>query len=166
MNIKYRVLELDSLRGIAALMVLFFHLTVLSPEGNFKFSIGCTAVDLFFLISGFVIFNSIKKSNLEFIINRISRLYPTYWISVTFTFILFCIYETKKRNWIIHIDFKKYIANMTMCQKYFYINNIDESYWTLIVELTFYLSISIFIYFKTYKLFCFIFNTFHCILTI
>lgn len=151
MNFKNRILELDSLRGIAALMVLFFHLTILSPNGNFKFVYGCTAVDLFFLISGFVIFNSTNNSTLEFIINRISRLYPTYWISVTFTFLLFCIYESKKSNWTIHIDFNKYIANMTMFQKYFHIKNIDESYWTLILELIFYLTISIFICFNLLK---------------
>jgi len=43
---KRRVLELDSLRGIAALSVCFFHF------GFFKF--GIAGVELFFMISGFV----------------------------------------------------------------------------------------------------------------
>ena len=47
---------LDALRGIAAVMVVMFHLTIASGEPNYGLHLGVTGVDLFFIISGFVIF--------------------------------------------------------------------------------------------------------------
>ena len=89
--------ELDALRGIAALMVVFFHFTIGRAEAKLGFKLGTTGVDLFFIISGFVIFMSLSKvkSSLDFVINRVSRLYPTYWVSVTFTFILIKLKSSK-----------------------------------------------------------------------
>ena len=87
-NKSNRYQELDALRGIAAIMVVLFHFTMGRKEANLGFKLGTTGVDMFFIISGFVIFMSINKvkTSGEFIINRISRLYPTYWACVTFTF--------------------------------------------------------------------------------
>lgn len=53
--------ELDALRGIAALMVVLFHFTMYRQETKFGFKLGTTGVDLFFLISGFVIIMSLIK---------------------------------------------------------------------------------------------------------
>ena len=71
-----RLAELDTLRGIAAIMVLLLHF------GIFKY--GGAGVDLFFIISGFVIFMSIERSrNLKaFWRSRFVRLYPSYWLSI------------------------------------------------------------------------------------
>src|SRR4051812_39368993 len=82
--------ELDALRGIASLMVVFFHYTMGRPQADVGFVLGTTGVDLFFIISGFVIFMSLNKitRSTDFIINRVSRLYPTYWTAVTFTFVI------------------------------------------------------------------------------
>jgi len=40
--------ELDALRGIAALIVVFFHFTMGQKEFNTFFKLGTTGVDLFF----------------------------------------------------------------------------------------------------------------------
>src|ERR1044072_9360250 len=90
-----RIKELDALRGIAALMVVFFHYTFWRPQAKLGFNLGTTGVDLFFMISGFVIFMSLLHINQskEFVINRISRLYPGYWACVTFTFIALSVYR-------------------------------------------------------------------------
>lgn len=60
-----RFLELDALRGLAAMLVVMFHYSMnysdLPVYRIFKY--GITGVDLFFLISGFVIFQSIKAAN-------------------------------------------------------------------------------------------------------
>ena len=53
-----RILELDYLRGIAVLLVFFFHSKVI----NF----GYIGVDLFFLISGIVISKSLSDNDLSF----------------------------------------------------------------------------------------------------
>lgn len=139
--------ELDALRGLAALMVVLFHFTVGRPEAGLGFRLGTTGVDLFFIISGFVIFMSLTKikTSVDFIINRISRLYPTYWFCVTFTFILanakYIISNSYNIGRTQKIEFIDYLANMTMFQFYFKIPNIDGPYWTLIIEMIFYMGI-------------------------
>ena len=103
-------------------------------------------VDLFFIISGFVIFMTIKKSNdwKDFAWNRFARLYPAYWICVTFTAILMVVkykFLVPAESYRISHDlWMQYLANMTMLQYYFGIANIDGPYWTLIIELCFYLT--------------------------
>ena len=87
-NTKY-IGEIDGLRAIAILFVIFFHL-----NQDF-YSNGFLGVDIFFVISGFVITNSLhqdyKKNNkiniLNFYIRRIIRLYP----ALVFTVLLTCI---------------------------------------------------------------------------
>lgn len=137
-----RIQELDSLRGIAALCVLLFHLTLQRVEANYGFFLGTTGVDLFFIISGFVIFKSLNTvtTSFEFIINRISRLYPTYWTCVTITFCLLIFSNGKYNNTLI----VQYLLNLTMFQHYLNIPDLDGPYWTMIVEMTFYLIMLIF----------------------
>lgn len=131
-----RLSELDALRGLAALLVVFFHFTMLTEYRNLPFKYGCTGIDLFFIISGFVIFMSLNKVNtsLDFIINRISRLYPTYWTCVTFTYVLMCLLKQAP-------DITQYLANMTMFQFYLRSPDIDGPYWTMIIEMIFYVCI-------------------------
>ncbi|OCX52652.1 hypothetical protein BEL04_14495 [Mucilaginibacter sp. PPCGB 2223] len=140
---KNRFLELDCLRGVAALLVVFFHVF---GDTLSIFRVGITGVDLFFIISGFVIFLSISNvsKGREFVINRVSRLYPTYWTCVTITFTLMCIGDITHKH-SIHI--KTYLANMTMFQYYLGKPDLDGPYWTMIIEMIFY--IFILILFKT-----------------
>ena len=147
-----RYLELDSLRGFAALIVVFFHFTWGHEGAGFVFRWGNTGVDLFFMISGFVIFMSLNKIRTasEFIINRFCRLYPTYWACVTLSYILINIYYQ-----VVAVDFQKlvftdYLVNLTMLQFYFNVPNVDQPYWTMIIELIFYVSILILFYFKLF----------------
>jgi peptidoglycan/LPS O-acetylase OafA/YrhL len=136
-----RFLELDALRGIAAIMVVFFHFSVTTALSA-MFNLGVTGVELFFMISGFVIYMSLTKAkgSLEFIINRVSRLYPTYWACVTLTFIFICIKEyTGKSADSYNPDIYDYLKNMTMFQYYVPGRDLDGVYWTLIIEMLFYI---------------------------
>lgn len=146
-----RIKELDALRGIAALLVVFFHYNLLLKENSLSiFKLDVTGVDLFFIISGFVIFMSISKINngIDFIINRISRLYPAYWICVSITFLFFYFYQQEKFNLGYLL---LYFKNLSMFQFYLQAKNIDESYWTLIIEMLFYLGILLLFYTKWLK---------------
>lgn len=135
-----RFKELDALRGMAALMVVFFHFTWGRPDSHVNFNIGNMGVELFFIISGFVIFMSLSKikTGSEFIISRFSRLYPTYWASLTFTFILINIYYHYTIIDFPKLVLKDYLVNLSMFQFFFSVPNVDESYWTLTIELLFY----------------------------
>jgi peptidoglycan/LPS O-acetylase OafA/YrhL len=147
-NVRYA--ELDSLRGVAALLVVLFHFTMGRSQAELGFKLGTTGVDLFFIISGFVISMSIERvsSGLEFVINRASRLYPTYWACVTVTFIVISTYTWYKQD---STKVSDYLGNLTMFQYYLHIPNLDDPYWTMIVEMLFYLFILILFYFRLLK---------------
>lgn len=68
-----RLASIQALRGIAALAVALFHLRGTFPAGQ-------AGVDLFFVISGFII-GSIDRNQppLEFAAKRAIRLLPLYW---------------------------------------------------------------------------------------
>ncbi len=82
-----RILELDSLRGIGAIAVLAFHLW---PK---SFSFAGTRVDLFFVISGYLISRLLLRSEFSlgflaaFWTRRLLRTWPTYYI------LIFYLYE-------------------------------------------------------------------------
>lgn len=74
---------IQGLRGIAVLAVFLFHLEILG--------LGYLGVDIFFVISGFVVFASISKAReanrfsiIEFIRRRIERLLPALLVAVVF----------------------------------------------------------------------------------
>lgn len=136
MNPKTRLQELDALRGIAAMGVLIFHFT-LNQNGEkigWRFNYGVTGVDIFFMISGFVIFLTINKIKVwqEFLTFRFARLYPTYWVCMLLTTIVILIYNPSS------FDLYQFLANLTMTPAFFGQEVLDGSYWTLLVELLFY----------------------------
>lgn len=139
-----RLEELDSLRGIAALIVVVFHYTMHQTGPGHPLQLGSTGVDLFFIISGFVIFMSLSnvKTAKEFIINRVSRLYPTYWTCVTCTFLLNRACTTGSEQYP-RATVLEYAANMTMFQHFFRVRDLDDPYWTMIVEMLFYIGMVI-----------------------
>src|SRR5579864_8086350 len=93
---EQRIESLDSLRGLAVLMVLFFHYTCRFQPAYYGYPsrpaialpFGNLGVQLFFVISGFVITMTLVRceSQFEFLWKRFARLYPAYWFAVTLTF--------------------------------------------------------------------------------
>jgi len=130
-----RLGELDALRGIAALSVVLFHYATMAEANLLLLKLGITGVDLFFIISGYVILMTLERTTKEkdFIISRLSRLYPSYILMMLFT------------TWVIFLfnkaalpSINEVLANLTMMQPLFRVEYIDESYWTLTVEMQFY----------------------------
>jgi len=147
-KISSRINELDSLRAIAAMSVMLFHYTYgfNHSDTHTFFHKGFMGVELFFVVSGFVIFMTLKntKRPKQFIVSRFARLYPAYWFSVVLSLIIFSIpffFNTQLQpNYKVNsIDTLKFLSNLTMFQSYFGIEDIDGAYWTLSVELTFYI---------------------------
>ncbi|MBK8444799.1 MAG: acyltransferase [Sphingobacteriales bacterium] len=139
---KNRILELDALRGIVALLIVAFHFMMFRPEISADWGMLTVCVDILFMVSGFVISMTVHRSRSwkDFVWNRFSKLYPAYWVSVTFTTVLI-IYKSvaKAEPHLVQQIGIRYWANMTMLQYYFNIPSIDDPYWTLIIELNFYL---------------------------
>ncbi|MBC8152273.1 MAG: acyltransferase, partial [Bacteroidetes bacterium] len=129
-----RIRELDALRGIAALLVVLFHFTMFRPQAEYGFKYGVTGVDLFFMISGYVIFLTINRVRdwRDFIVSRVARLYPAYWTAVLLTTLLLYVFDRP------HFFPKATLANLTMLQNFVGTGDLDGAYWTLAVELIFY----------------------------
>ena len=92
---KDRVFELDVLRFSAALAVVIYHLTYRQIDGQYLFAsadlitrFGYLGVNLFFMISGFVIlWTAVGRTPAKFAISRFSRLYPIFWVSMVIVII-------------------------------------------------------------------------------
>jgi peptidoglycan/LPS O-acetylase OafA/YrhL len=134
-----RFRELDVLRGFAALTVVFFHYsrhgTRYYVDYPFDFWPGEFGVHLFFTISGFVIYYTLERSRsvADFVFSRFSRLYPTYWAALILLF-LWKLLAAPSEIWI-----PAYLINVTMLQRFLDYPDIDNVYWTMAVELVFYL---------------------------
>jgi len=151
MNNTNRFSHIDALRGIAALLVIWLHVSEVfihsSPEtsaqGTALYDVakavdfGRIGVVVFFSISGFVICRSLNGNIIEgskkFLIRRLLRLYPAFWVSIVLG--LFSIW------WLFDKPFGWNIiaANITMLPELFGEQPIIGLYWTLETELVFYL---------------------------
>ncbi|MPT48788.1 MAG: acyltransferase [Sphingobium sp.] len=83
---KKMIYSLQILRGLAALMVLVRHSSKIAFEGSgiAQFPMGQSGVDIFFVISGIVIF--ITGRHLDWYVfarRRIARIVPLYWLMTT-----------------------------------------------------------------------------------
>jgi peptidoglycan/LPS O-acetylase OafA/YrhL len=76
------------------------------------------------------------KSAPDFIVNRVSRLFPAYWVAMCLT--LAFVYAGNIRA--LQISSLSALANVTMLQGFLYLPAVDGAYWTLTVELGFYAS--------------------------
>lgn len=85
-----RIYQFDGLRGILAIWVILFHLdsTMVNEAiaNNYIVELGVLAVDVFFGLSGFVIFLNYRQTKLSFssfMEKRLKRLYPMMFFSTT-----------------------------------------------------------------------------------
>jgi len=97
LDLPRRLESIQGLRGIAALLVLFFHMAAFQrqmAEGNAHdialvsgiWDNGWAGVDLFFVISGFIMVYVTRNTGRtfqdvrHFITSRITRIYPLWWV--------------------------------------------------------------------------------------
>jgi peptidoglycan/LPS O-acetylase OafA/YrhL len=100
---------------------------------------GPLGVALFFLVSGFVIPISLEKVRWkEFLIQRIFRLYPTYWAGLTLTCLAMFIYAAV-HDVPFAVRFSAYWKNLTLCRDWLWAPSLDGITWTLEIEIKFYL---------------------------
>lgn len=146
---KRRFTELDALRGLAALAVVFCHFFSDCRHWGrttFDFHWGAFGPHLFFILSGFVILMTLQRcgKSSEFAYSRFTRLYPLYWMAVL-------ISATLLNNWHPYgcsATPTQVLANLTMMQTWLRVPDIEVAYWTLGVELKFYFLMFILLRFK------------------
>ena len=140
-----RLAGLDLLRLFAALAVVLFHFGYAGPtRGTMHSSFpllagpaqyGFLGVDLFFLISGFVIAASAHgRTWREFALSRILRLYPAYAVCMTVTAVMVVLLA----NGTPTVTTKLWLANLTMIAPALGQPFMDGAYWSIVIEIIFY----------------------------
>lgn len=147
-----RLIELDSLRGLACLSIMLFHYSYYYEDtwGHLQqplilFEFGRYGVELFLLLSGFFVFMSLKNKNIKnFLFLRFWRLFPTYWVAIIFIFLIGNLVPLVPLV-TIHgrLSIPEFLGNFTMIPTVFSFRYIDRSHWTLGFELLFYIHLAL-----------------------
>ena len=152
-TVPHRLGYIDAQRGLAALLVIWLHATdafkqlPTPPVGELLYAFsaaidtGRVGVILFFAISGFVIPSSLRAVSNQtkadalrvFLIRRVFRLYPAYWISILGAALLGLFFLTPFSPQTV-------LLNLTMIQSMFGTPDVLGLYWTLRLELIFYIA--------------------------
>jgi peptidoglycan/LPS O-acetylase OafA/YrhL len=158
-----RYYEIDLLRFLAALSVVLFYFTYrgfhannLSPVEYLAlgevFKYGYLGVQLFFMISGYVVLMSAQGKTLaQLFASRGMRLYPAYWVACTLTFLVVRLIGPTVPSPMMNTSVRVYAYSMTMFQHFFGVPDLDHVYWTLSIELVFYFLIALVIGFGWMK---------------
>ena len=160
---------LTGIRAFAAYSVFIFHFNPLNKSSFIGriFNELHTGVDIFFVLSGFLISyryldtSEIKKKWLkQYLINRVARIYPAFFL-FTFLTYLFKFFESLKSSeytfpQVLKNNIFEFLMNITFLKGFF--NDLKfigiPQGWTLTVEECFYLSAPlIFLIIKKIKLF-------------
>ena len=137
-----RNFAIDNIRALAAISVCLYHYTYRINDlydlnlsiDIFKF--GYLGVELFFILSGYLMLGSITKySPVQFFKKRFNRIYPTFFVSVIFTSIITLIFSKHSR---VDLSLIQLISNLTFLNIPLKIDSIDGVYWTLFIEVLFY----------------------------
>ncbi|CAL9299920.1 MULTISPECIES: acyltransferase family protein [Streptomyces] len=145
-----RLRALDGLRLVAALMVAAYHYGGRdgevaeawgsSPKLQFPtlhefFAYGCLGVQVFFVISGFVICMSGWGRPLKsFFASRASRLLPAYWVAVVIVTAVFALPMVAYKA----VSPSDALVNLTMLQMPLGVDRVLGVCWTLWAEIRFY----------------------------
>ncbi|WP_431945698.1 acyltransferase family protein [Actinacidiphila sp. bgisy167] len=159
-----RLRALDGLRILAALMVCLYHYigkqdtshvwgadpAHLFPQLSRPAIYGCLGVQLFFVISGFVICMSTwGKSVGAFFRSRVARLYPAYWVAILLTAAACAAVPSVIKP--VRLD--EVLVNLTMLQQPVGVHRVLGVCWTLWVEARFYVLFALCVVWKgvTYR---------------
>ena len=141
--------HIQSLRGISVLLVFFYHLKLK------YFNYGYLGVDIFFVISGFVItlmiYQEIEKTNkfnfYNFYKKRFKRIYPVLFFILTISFVLVIFFQPLElftNNLRVYFSSLFGISNLhyLSSKKDYFDTVFDDPFahtWSLAIELQFYI---------------------------
>lgn len=148
-----RIAGLDILRLFAALCVLLYHyafrgaaaddltrvsIPALAPIAKYGF----LGVDLFFVISGFVIaWSADGRTWRQFSLARFARIYPAFVACMTATFVLTLLFGGSR----CRTSLSQWAANLLVFSPAVGVPFMDGAYWSIVYEIVFYGWVALFI---------------------
>jgi exopolysaccharide production protein ExoZ len=134
------IFNIQLLRGLAALAVAFYHAGYVIPGTNHTDFLG---VAVFFVISGFIMTHITRASSEQFLLHRLVRIVPLYWLGTAFyAAMVVVIYPAIGK----HTD--DIVTMTTLLRDLFFIPRLDSTGaviypvlgvgWTLNLEMYFY----------------------------
>ena len=130
--------NLQVLRALAALLVVFFHCDFL----NLK--IGQFGVDIFFVISGFIISFILNKEQENFLVKRLIRVIPMYYLFTILVILAWVVYPVGFTN--LYVSFSSIVKSLFFIP--YEVGNsgpILSLGWTLNYEIFFYVIVGLFL---------------------
>lgn len=152
--------ELDILRIIGAVNIVLFHYTfrgyaaddmskLYFPVLGKIFQYGYLGIYLFFILSGYtIILSAYNKKFTNFVLARIFRLYPSFWVAVCVTTLATLFFSSER----YHIAPTQFLINLTMLSGYVSVKAVDGAYWFMFAILKFYFLVSMLILFNLVKI--------------
>ena len=139
-----KIVGLNYLRAISALLVVFYHYTTRYLDIFYNMGAeashiglwwGCRAVPVFFMLSGLLTIYNLKPETtiLSFETKRVIRLYPAYWVAILITTFTTYLFMPQ-----LKVGLMPTLFNFTMLQGFVNITPVDGAYWTLRYEIWFY----------------------------
>ena len=156
-SVKKRLNWIDQVKGLAILGIILFHffqnypnrfdlISLLDRNGA---KIGFAAVDIFFVVAGFNTsyvlasmvqagkINSLQEINwLSWLKKRLLRLYPTYWLAIIISLVLFSLFDKIKLT--SGVDFMYIWLGLPSYERF---KTLNPGFWFFAVILQAYLSI-------------------------
>lgn len=160
-----RIQQLDSLRGVAALTVVIYHLFLMLPAFDSRTPINLTerillfspasiiwaghqAVVLFFVLSGYVLSLPFYRSHIRyssFIVKRICRIYIPYVVAIFVAFMIRTVFIHGgtlpglsgyfNREWTTPLTRSNLVDHLIMVGRQFNTDTLDSPIWSLIHEM-------------------------------
>ncbi|HEO8932587.1 TPA: acyltransferase [Serratia marcescens] len=148
MKFSGQINSVQILRGIAALVVILYHTnhkTIhLGMQADNVFSWGEIGVDIFFIISGFIMMLVTEKqiSKLKFFKDRVTRIIPAYWTVTLIALIAFLLAPSLVNS---SGGETGVVQSFTLIKIPYDIKFLVQNGWTLTFEFFFYIILAFFI---------------------
>jgi len=151
-----RLATVDCLRGIAALAVVWYHCTAGSGliRGGWLYrsgEYGWLGVDIFFVISGFIIPHALYQAGYRvidftrFLVKRIARLDPPYFAAILFCLALSYLVTLAPgfRGEPPHYTLAQLAAHVAYVNSFVHLRWVNVVFWSLGIEFQYYLLIGL-----------------------
>lgn len=145
-----RNMQIEGLRGVSIVLIVLYHVVnryqqlFLDRSIRFMNSWGTFGVTAFFMISAYFAINPNSLecgfvSGIRKWLLKIWRLWPTYLICMTLTFIVTSIAYLPKRT----VAFGDYLVNIFLINRFFNVPYVDGAHWYLSILITLFLIIAV-----------------------